>query len=351
MSSRRERLPSGRSNIVSTAREEQRDNSLTSGRINNDGPQTLSPHLNTSRKSKPIMVSPIKRDLPSMTASSQGQMDSYSSGSTILRERKDKQLAMKEAQYTRDKEMLGPYNAFSKPIPSTTHPLRSAFLDPEVNNISPSKSRTQLISRVRAACVPHPSYDVDGDGWVSQEDYRTAKKYDLDCDGILDLDERKITKEVIIEEFLNENNKGLRALGALGGRWKTIEDTLRSSELQRDLSLPQIVNALHQAKFALRMSTRELMCPADYDAAGTRTQRYFTDKMDCTAWNDYDTVPRFTSSYGLEDHGGSRRRLLFSRKQKATEGCQVKLETALSSKPRLDTRRHCLITNPSVENF
>ena len=33
------------------------------------------------------------------------------------------------------------------------------------------------------------------------------------------------------------------------------------------------------------------------------------------AWNDFDAIPRSCSKYGLMDHGGSRKRLMFSRRQ------------------------------------
>lgn len=33
------------------------------------------------------------------------------------------------------------------------------------------------------------------------------------------------------------------------------------------------------------------------------------------AWNDFDAIPRSASIYGLSDHGGSRKRLMFSRRQ------------------------------------
>lgn len=38
--------------------------------------------------------------------------------------------------------------------------------------------------------MPNLSYDVDGDGMVSQIDYYLAKKYDADKDGILQENEK-----------------------------------------------------------------------------------------------------------------------------------------------------------------
>ena len=42
---------------------------------------------------------------------------------------------------------------------------------------------------------------------------------------------------------------------------------------------------------------------------------FYTNKFDQTAWNDFDAIPRSSSIYGLSDHGGSRKRLMFSRRQ------------------------------------
>ena len=34
--------------------------------------------------------------------------------------------------------------------------------------------------------MPHPSFDIDGDGIVSIQDYNLAKKFDADGNGIID---------------------------------------------------------------------------------------------------------------------------------------------------------------------
>jgi len=349
MTSRRERQPTGRSNF--SARD---DGTLAPirGALATD---RSSSNQNSARNAPKSMYSPIKRAQTSGDqSSSSGGFATFASNSTgamVLKEMKEKQLEANEGKYATDKARLGPYNKYSTPIPSRTiAPLRSALMDPSVNNFVPSKTRTQLLERIQARCEPHDSYDVDGDGWVSPEDYCIAKQFDLGRDGILDPDERKLAKQVVVEQFLEKNDSGLRALGALGGRSKLIEHTLRDSAIVADMSLPQTMSALSQAKLALRNSTRDLLCPWDQDAAGTKTQRFFTNKLDATAWNDFDTVPRHTLSRGLEDHGGSRRRLLFTRKQKHTIEAHTGLEQANAEKPRLDARRFCIITNPANEN-
>lgn len=77
---------------------------------------------------------------------------------------------------------------------------------------------------------------------------------------------------------------------------------------------------------------------------------FYTNKFDATAWNDFDAVPRASSHFGLEDHGGSRKRLLFSRRQKVTEDNQRLLDVADARRPMMNTRRQNLITNVEMEN-
>ena len=78
---------------------------------------------------------------------------------------------------------------------------------------------------------------------------------------------------------------------------------------------------------------------------------FYTDKFDCTAWNDFDAIPRAASQFGLDNHGGSRKRLMFSRKQATCEGNQVKMIEAEARKPnKTNTRRLALITNVAIEN-
>ena len=55
-----------------------------------------------------------------------------------LREEKEKALTQKAQS---EIDALGDYNAFSRPRPSQTAPLRSCLLDPEINNFPLSKTR------------------------------------------------------------------------------------------------------------------------------------------------------------------------------------------------------------------
>ena len=59
---------------------------------------------------------------------------------------------------------------------------------------------------------------------------------------------------------------------------------------------------------------------------------------------------RSESQYSLEDHGGSRKRLMFSRRQGMREDCQSRMDAAQSLKTTTNTRRLKLITNIEAEN-
>lgn len=77
---------------------------------------------------------------------------------------------------------------------------------------------------------------------------------------------------------------------------------------------------------------------------------FFTDKFDQTAWNDFDAIPRSCSMYGLNDHGGSRKRLMFARRQTDREKAATLMEDAIAKMPFVDTRRLKLISDISIEN-
>jgi Ca2+-binding EF-hand superfamily protein len=48
-----------------------------------------------------------------------------------------------------------------------------------------------------------PTFDLDGDGFVSNEDLVLAKKFDKDQDGRLNTGERKEAKEAIAQGYKN----------------------------------------------------------------------------------------------------------------------------------------------------
>lgn len=75
--------------------------------------------------------------------------------------------------------------SYARPKVSQVYPLRSVLLDIEANTFSPSKTRSELVRKIKRNMIPHPSFDLNNDGYVSQEDYRDAKRFDLDADGMI----------------------------------------------------------------------------------------------------------------------------------------------------------------------
>ena len=72
-----------------------------------------------------------------------------------------------------------------------------------------------------------------------------------------------------------------------------------------------------------------------------------------TAWNDFDAIPRSASTLGLTDHGGSRKRLLFSRREITRNETSEIMANSTFKKPvfpSVNFRRVNMITNPAVEN-
>lgn len=99
------------------------------------------------------------------------------------------------------------------------------------------------MKRIKLSGTPHPSYDLvsglqfdttffyssvhnnltlpniarcckqDNDGYVSQQDYKLAKRFDFDGNGVLDADERQVGKRVLAEEFFKRHTHDLHIFG------------------------------------------------------------------------------------------------------------------------------------------
>jgi hypothetical protein len=53
----------------------------------------------------------------------------------------------------------------------------------------------------------------DNDGYVSQNDFKLAKRFDFDGNGVLDPDERQIGKRILAEEFFLRHSEDLHNFG------------------------------------------------------------------------------------------------------------------------------------------
>eukprot|EP01035_Chromulina_nebulosa_P018627 gene18627-24362_t len=281
----------------------------------------------------------------------QGNDLSYSTNTLdeVLRKIETKRQEETNAFLTSEFNRLGKYNAFSRPKISKVAPLRTVLLDQEVNNFPPSRTRSELLKKIRATFLPHPSFDLDGDGYVSQEDYKTAKRFDLDNNGIIDIEEKQIAQQVLTEEFFQQHNSNSDLPNfspelALNSHRTNVNKLTNSISFDRDFERLKGLEKSFKAKGSREVS----QCLTLSSKALPLTKfNYYTNKFDTTAWNDFDAVPR--ASIGLDSlpgHGGSRKRLLFVRKQETRERCQDIINISESSKPFIATRRVNLITNP-----
>jgi hypothetical protein len=284
-----------------------------------------------------------------MSRSARSNVSDVSVGEELRRLR-EKSDTTKDLLDAAEIEALGDYNAFSRPRPSKDLPLRSVLLDPAVNNFPPSKTRTELLKKVRVTSAPHPSYDLDMDGYVSQEDYRLAKRFDFDGNGVLDPYERSIGKKVLADEFFKDHAKA-GDLACFGEQFTKNTHKQNVDSLANAYSFERAYDRLLSVERTLKAGSSEpiLSCMRLGDDTLTK-HNYFVNKFDCTAWNDFDAIPRSSSTFGLDDHGGSRKRLMFSRRQMQTTINENKMAIAESRREKPNTRRMALITNVALEN-
>ena len=304
--------------------------------------------LSARRSRKPEGASNINSARNSSSQPNTGRSDgSTQSISEVLRQMTEKNNAPKILAAQKEIEAMGPYNSFSRPKPSTKIPLRSVFLDPSVNNFAPSKTRSELMKKIYLRSAPHPSYDLDNDGYVSQEDYRLAKRFDFDGNGVLDPEERLIGKRVLAHEFFKKHSHHLDLFGpsfAAATHKQNVHNLAASNSFERSFEKLKSVERTLEATSA--KTIQECICLPD----DTLTRHnYYCNRFDTTAWNDFDAIPRSASQWG-DAHGGSRKRLLFTRRQNTIDGNQAKLDIADAKKPQVNTRRLAIITNVGIEN-
>lgn len=228
--------------------------------------------------------------------------------------------------------------------------LRSSFLDPETSIFPQSSTFSQLRKRISLIESPHLTYDLDEDGFVGQEDYRLSKHLDVDHNGVLHTTARGRGRRIIAEEFFKKHGDGISKFDAKY-KGKSVEENVEG--LANDPHFPLVLRKLRDKERSLmgRASGPILSCmQLTGEGLELTKHNFYTDKFDATAWNDFDAIPRAASNFGLTDHGGSRKRLMFSRKQIVREGNQDKLDFADSVKPHYNTRKSNMITNIAMEN-
>jgi len=243
-----------------------------------------------------------------------------------------------------------PLNAYSRPMMSKLAPLRSNLLDPGINNFPRSKHRSELQKKIKKINMPHISYDIDGDGYVSQEDYFLAKRFDLDGNGLLDPDEQEVGRYIMAQEFFRNHRDDVHLYGP---EWnqpekKNIESLATAQTFQK------LLNKLKETEKHYRdIGSQGATACMTLSNKGLTQHNYYVDKFDTTAWNDFGANPRkfdpFANDATASTHG-SREKMYHLRKINARETCQMLLDQADAKKPKFSNRRISLMTNWQVEN-
>lgn len=226
-----------------------------------------------------------------------------------------------------------------------------------------------------------------------------AKRFDLNGNGVLDPSEREIAKRILADEFFKRHEKDLHLFG---NKFINRSHSKNVDWLVNSYSFERTYSRLKSTERTLTASTSKKIADCMSLQCEDLTKfNYYTNKFDTTAWNDFDAIPRSMTAYppksnsvgvitrdtmpnnpifaeintigatstnknstlfttstsahnifgNNENHGGSRNRLLFMRKQQVIEGNQTKLDIADSLKgPGMNTRRMNLITNVEIEN-
>ena len=246
----------------------------------------------------------------------------------------------------RDDESTVPQgiNRFSRPSMSTEVPLRSLLLDPAANNLPRSTTQSRLNQMKREINMPHMSYDIDGDGDVSQEDYFLSKRFDLDGNGVLDPDEQEVGRFIMAQVFFENHRDDIHLYGE---EWKGTEAE-NIERLATAHTFQKMLNKLKQTEKHYRTigSMDATACLTMADKSITK-HNFYCNKFDTTAWNDHGANPRSKSH---THHAGSRENLFHLRKTNAREKCQARLEKAEADRPQFSKRRISLITNWQIEN-
>lgn len=188
---------------------------------------------------------------------------------------------------------------YRRPEASRKIPLRSMFLDPGVCNFQPSTTRKSLMRKIREVNLPHQSYDIDGDGIVSQEDLFCAKRFDVNNDGVLDESEVNVGRLVIAEDFFR-NHKG-KASHYFGPEYATMSVGESVEAICKNYSLDGIVRKLQSVEQDIGLTSSQQM----------RSLLHYQTKADLSR----PDPTSFSASVSATDtHNGSRAALFAVRR-------------------------------------
>jgi hypothetical protein len=167
-----------------------------------------------------------------------------------------------------------------------------------------------------------------------------------------------VGKRVLADEFFKRNAEDLHIFGnrvAANTHQQNVDNLVNSYSFERSYDKLMSVERTFEAVGAKKI----LDCIRSDQDNDLIKHNYYCNKFDSTAWNDFDAIPRSASLFGLTDHGGSRKRLLFSRRETVRNQVNDIMLTSkvggagsifANNEGTANFRRVNLITNPSVEN-
>ena len=240
-------------------------------------------------------------------------------------------------------------NQFSRPERSFEKPLRSLLLDPDTNNIPRSQTQSGLRASMRRMNMPHISYDIDGDGIVSQEDYFLAKRFDLDGNGVLDADEREVGRFIMAQDFFRQHREDIHLYG---DEWKN-EEADNVERLATSHTFQKQLNKLKETEKHFRdvgsLGATKCLNLANKDLI---KHNFYQNKFDTSAWNDHGADPR-PSNFSKMTHGGSREKMHHLRTIRSRETSQRILNSSYNRLPasQLNKCRTSPLTSVSDGHF
>jgi hypothetical protein len=155
--------------------------------------------------------------------------------------------------------------------------------------------------------LPHQSYDIDGDGIVSQEDLFCAKRFDVNNDGVLDENEINVGRLVIAEDFFR-NHKD-KAVHYFGPEYAALSVEGSVKAICKNYSLDGIVRKLQSVEQDIGLTSSQQM----------RSLLHYQTTSDLAR----PDPTSFSSSVSARDtHNGSRAALFAVRREQDRSRCQ-----------------------------
>ena len=189
-------------------------------------------------------------------------------------------------------------NAYSRPVHSKNNPLRSSFLDPETNNFPRSRTKKELQRKKKLTNMPHMSYDIDGDGYVSQEDYFMAKRFDMDGNGVLDADEQEVGRFIMAQEFFKRHKHDVELFGP---EWNPTDMRKNIHTLATSATFQKAITKLNEAEKHFRdIGSQEVEMALSMKKEIIK-HNWYNDKFDTTAWCDFGANPRKYDPYTTDN--------------------------------------------------